>query len=516
MLLASARHVVVSRSAATCFVCLSAARALPSSASPIMAATARGRRRTSGWTVAQPDVTRPLRKEMSTDHALGGSPSLSDAARTTLAGPSAKRSTLRSRTLPRGFGQRRRYATARRSYHCDPAAPAYSHSEPIGDWTIPLLRGQGLDQTTCQALATGRKPSVAYTRDVDEAEELLLCIPLGQPLGLDLEWNFNAKTGASYKTALLQICSSSLIVVLQLSAMKRIPGRLRELLSDRETVKTGVAIKADCAKLARDYGVRVNGILELSTVARRAEKAKWAAEGRRGLISLRELCGVYLQRDLVKDETRVSDWTRPLSARQIEYAASDTYAGLEILGKLCGIVDARGVEEGAGVDAEAEAEAEADGSPQAAPSSPSLPPPTPPQKSFLDELDDLALETFLGEPRGPPPPPPSRATKPTTTTSSTTATNITGQSSHEAIVIEDSDQESVEGNMTARKAPLASLEGSARINRAAAQGQEQTVSRRPGWFAKPAAKKSPVANIVASESPSLTLIRSLLYHSDGG
>ncbi|SPO22859.1 uncharacterized protein UTRI_01537 [Ustilago trichophora] len=174
-----------------------------------------------------------------------------------------------------------------------------------------------------------KPPMVAYTADYDEANDLLSCLGSG-PMGLDLEWNFSRFTGPN-RTALLQICSSSLILIIHMSAMShRVPPRLTCILQDPNIIKTGVAIKNDALKLQRDYGIHTRNIVELSNLAKLAQPELWAQVHH--LISLRDLTRIYLGKRLKKDSVRVSDWeTYPLGEGQIEYAASDTFVSLEIL-----------------------------------------------------------------------------------------------------------------------------------------------------------------------------------------
>ncbi|GAK62742.1 ribonuclease H-like protein [Moesziomyces antarcticus] len=179
------------------------------------------------------------------------------------------------------------------------------------------------------ATARLKTPLLAYTADYDEAEELLSCLGPG-PMGLDLEWNFTRFGGAN-RTALLQLCSPRMILVIHMSAMShRVPPLLRTILQDPSIIKTGVAIRNDALKLQRDYAIHMRNVLELSNLAKLAQPAQWASVGT--LISLRDLTRIYLGRRLRKGDVRVSDWeTFPLDQEQIEYAASDTFASLEVL-----------------------------------------------------------------------------------------------------------------------------------------------------------------------------------------
>lgn len=205
----------------------------------------------------------------------------------------------------------------------------------------PLLPNGSSSRSGSPRLKT---PMLAYTADHDEANDLLSCLGPG-PMGLDLEWNFS-RLGGSHRTALLQICSPSMILIIHLSAMShRIPPLLTNILHDPTIIKTGVAIKNDALKLQRDYGIDTRNVVELSNLVKLAQPQRWA--GINHLISLRDLTRIYLGRKLRKDSVRTSDWERyPLDAEQIEYAASDTLASLEVLRAVAEYFRPSRVEEG--------------------------------------------------------------------------------------------------------------------------------------------------------------------------
>ncbi|KAN0059622.1 hypothetical protein ACQY0O_008191 [Thecaphora frezii] len=207
------------------------------------------------------------------------------------------------------------YYTYRKPVTCSLASglPFLSHTSPFGSSpSSPRLRS----------------PGVGYTTTLAEATDLVHCLGRG-PYALDLEWNFNHRR--SYKTALLQIASPSLVVLVHLSRMKKLPEPLVALLTDEKAIKTGVSIRNDALKLERDFDVTCRGLVELSALARRLDAEAW--EYKRGpLVSLRDLTRVYLGRKLRKEDVRTSDWTTmPLSEQQQEYAVNDVVASLEIL-----------------------------------------------------------------------------------------------------------------------------------------------------------------------------------------
>ncbi|KAL9936022.1 hypothetical protein V8E36_004864 [Tilletia maclaganii] len=177
-------------------------------------------------------------------------------------------------------------------------------------------------------------------------------------LGFDLEWEVTFRKGAApegSRTALMQICSRSLILVLHIAhivptntgTLPPLPQALEALLRRPDVLKTGVYIEGDALKLQREFcqrapaeqgdqaatqptgeGIQTQGLLELSRLARQVDPGRWP---NRRLISLRELVAVYLGRKLLKDSVRTSKWAQSkLSPDQLRYAASDVLSGLEV------------------------------------------------------------------------------------------------------------------------------------------------------------------------------------------
>ncbi|KAE8233675.1 hypothetical protein CF326_g1280 [Tilletia indica] len=178
-------------------------------------------------------------------------------------------------------------------------------------------------------------------------------------LGFDMEWKYEPLYDRTGRTALIQICSRSLVLLLHIAYMVPSSGRgnplpvlppaLEAVLRRSDVLKTGVKVEGDAKKLRGEFrqseqdsapravssgaqGITSNGLLELSYLARRTDPERWGSMANcKWLISLRELAAVYLGRKLVKDESRTSDWSQQkLSEQQIKYAASDVMVGLEI------------------------------------------------------------------------------------------------------------------------------------------------------------------------------------------
>ena len=124
-----------------------------------------------------------------------------------------------------------------------------------------------------RALPVLRRPSsvqLIYSRNEAEADELCEHLHTASSpvrIGLDLEWKVLFRAGeAPRKTATVQLCVPGLCLVLQLSAMTRLPSRLKMLLEDGHVVKAGVGLLNDGLKLRRDYGVRCRGLIELAGI----------------------------------------------------------------------------------------------------------------------------------------------------------------------------------------------------------------------------------------------------------
>lgn len=204
--------------------------------------------------------------------------------------------------------------------------PFYDYRSPSGviqraldAWSLPRSRSQ----------KAPRLHYLMHEREVNARvpEVLAATGTLYQTVGLDLEWEIGLRVS---RTAVMQLATATDIFVIQLSKMATLPSCLVEMLQDPRIHKVGVAIQQDLCKLQRDFGVQSVGGIELSRVASALDPERW--QRRRTLISLRELCMTYLERDLDKRSARISAWSRvPLTQTQLVYAASDAYVSLELL-----------------------------------------------------------------------------------------------------------------------------------------------------------------------------------------
>ncbi|CAE7139145.1 unnamed protein product [Rhizoctonia solani] len=175
-------------------------------------------------------------------------------------------------------------------------------------------------------VAPGAK--VKYLRTEEEVNVALKSAK--GPFGFDIEWKPSFVKGMPESPiALMQLAGPNQILLIQLTAMRSFPSRLRDVLEDYQVVKAGVGIAGDAKKLWRDYGVSLLGAVELSKLAQVADPSRWATTRSGQLIGLARLVEIYHSHRMLKSmKVKLSNWEQPLDPKQIEYAASDALAGV--------------------------------------------------------------------------------------------------------------------------------------------------------------------------------------------
>ncbi|KAK4435835.1 Werner Syndrome-like exonuclease [Sesamum alatum] len=171
-----------------------------------------------------------------------------------------------------------------------------------------------------------------YSRTVEEveraAEELLQFVEVkrrkeGQCIfGLDIEWRPTFRRGvAPGKAAVLQICGENSCCYVLHIIHSQIPKSLQRLLEDQTSLKVGVAIANDAAKILQDYNISIKTLEDLSDLANR----KFGGEPKRW--SLSTLTEMLTCRQLPKpNKIRLGNWeVEVLSQEQLNYAATDAY-----------------------------------------------------------------------------------------------------------------------------------------------------------------------------------------------
>ncbi|KAI5994533.1 ribonuclease H-like domain-containing protein [Pisolithus marmoratus] len=149
-----------------------------------------------------------------------------------------------------------------------------------------------------------------------------------------MEWRVMWKAGAAERrTALVQLCDSRTILLIQISSMKRFPRKVLEVIECPNIVKTGANIKKDGEKLYRDFGIRARGLVELGALAAKADE-KFRSMYNREVVSLAKMVSLYLGKTLVKNSARTSNWEVKLTTKMVDYAANDCHCAVMVYNKL--------------------------------------------------------------------------------------------------------------------------------------------------------------------------------------
>ncbi|KAI9350653.1 ribonuclease H-like domain-containing protein [Obelidium mucronatum] len=163
----------------------------------------------------------------------------------------------------------------------------------------------------------------------------------GPLVAIDAEWNVIKRRGVSQrKTSMLQVYNGHTVGLFRLNLLtdgfkNPVPPELCELLHDENVVKVGLNIHGDAGKLFRDYGLCMNGYIELMRLAKVACPEHLVRHAKTGNLqnpSLNHLSSVLLGRVLDKsDSLRMGNWeTKVLNPKMAQYAAADVVASWQV------------------------------------------------------------------------------------------------------------------------------------------------------------------------------------------
>jgi len=134
-------------------------------------------------------------------------------------------------------------------------------------------------------------------------------------LGFDTETRPAFKKGTSYKVALLQLSNEKKAFIFQLKDMG-LPIELANILSDKNIIKTGVAIRDDIKALKKLRNFDENGFVELQTYS----DDKGIDDN-----GLKNLSGNILGFSISKS-AKLTNWeNKNLTEKQLNYAATDAW-----------------------------------------------------------------------------------------------------------------------------------------------------------------------------------------------
>ncbi|KAI0342223.1 ribonuclease H-like protein [Trametopsis cervina] len=170
------------------------------------------------------------------------------------------------------------------------------------------------------------EPIVRYARTETQAD--WHAAKLSGPIGFDMEWRVSRyRGGPQYLTAVVQLADMNTILIVHVSAMKKIPQKVKAIIEDPSIPKIGANIRNDGIRLWKDYGVVAANLVELGALARQADPD---FEPRRNIVALATMIETYCDgKTLDKGPVRCSNWECPyLAQAQITYAANDAHSAL--------------------------------------------------------------------------------------------------------------------------------------------------------------------------------------------
>jgi hypothetical protein len=195
----------------------------------------------------------------------------------------------------------------------------------------------------------GQPVSTHYCKSLEVAERVAQKFTKEKVLGFDIEWKpFGKPSSIKENASLIQLASEDRIALFHISLFagdtpeQLMPPTLRAVLESADILKVGVAVKGDFGRLQKFFNIQAQGVFELSRLHNLVEYH--ATEPDKLSNKLYKLAGQvlqHLQLPLYKGEqleddltitasVRESDWSKPLDLQQIQYAASDAYAGFRL------------------------------------------------------------------------------------------------------------------------------------------------------------------------------------------
>lgn len=143
-------------------------------------------------------------------------------------------------------------------------------------------------------------------------------------IGFDTETRPAFKKGESYDVSLLQLSTDKASYLFRLNKFD-FPRELADLMANSEIVKAGVAIRDDVKGLQKLHPFEEAGFFELADEAKKQNYENFG---------LRALTAIFLGKRLSK-KAKITNWEQPrLTQAQLEYAALDSWVGLQIYKKI--------------------------------------------------------------------------------------------------------------------------------------------------------------------------------------
>ena len=158
---------------------------------------------------------------------------------------------------------------------------------------------------------------ITTTEDAKSAAKLLENETV---LGFDTETRPSFKKGESHNISLLQLANKDKAFLFRMN-LHELPEEIISLLSNKNIVKAGVAVRDDVLGIQKQYPFEANSFVDLATIAKEKKYKNFG---------LRALCAIFLSKRLSK-KAKITNWEQPsLTKAQIHYAACDAWVGHEL------------------------------------------------------------------------------------------------------------------------------------------------------------------------------------------
>ena len=223
--------------------------------------------------------------------------------------------------------------------------------QPAGQYHIPevkLKEAMLSSQSTTAAYwryslyehPTKGKVKVHYCKSKETTERTAQLFLGKDVVGFDIEWKPQAQAtdGLKKNVSLIQLASEERIALFHIARYPKgetvddfLAPTLKSIMEDPNISKVGVSVKSDCTRLRKFMGIESRGLFELSHLYKLVKLFPSNVKKiDKRLVSLAQQVEEHLQLPLWKGEVRSSDWSTDLNYQQMQYAASDSYAGLQL------------------------------------------------------------------------------------------------------------------------------------------------------------------------------------------
>jgi ribonuclease D len=143
-------------------------------------------------------------------------------------------------------------------------------------------------------------------------------------LGFDTETRPSFKKGEFYKVALLQLATEEAAFLIRLHGITQFQG-IKRIFENTQVVKVGVAIRDDLKSLLKMFHFQPENFVELQSLAKTKGLKNFGLKG---------MAEEILQGTISKGPKTTNWEARDLTDKQLQYAATDAWIGLQLFKKI--------------------------------------------------------------------------------------------------------------------------------------------------------------------------------------